>query len=129
MSTVLTRGPEGGGHEPIPGLLGDPAGALAGRRGGGWGGGGGARGAGGWRAPCGWAGAGGGPGGSPAAAAGPSVQGGGSPPPSPVLGYRLNAVAALSAASAWAVGLSNQGTIHPIRWDGRNWQRVPASGG
>ena len=46
-----------------------------------------------------------------------------------MLGYRLNGVAALSAASAWAVGLSNQGTIHPIRWDGRTWQRVPASGG
>src|SRR5262249_45116290 len=77
-----------------------------------------------------WGGAGGGGWArSPTAAAGPSVQAVGSPPASPVLGYRLNAVAALSAASAWAVGLSNQGTIHPIRWDGRSWQRVPAPAG
>src|SRR5215475_7312917 len=76
-------------------------------------------------ASCGVTGAGGGPGRS-ATAAGPSVQAVGSPPPSPLLGYRLNAVAALSAASAWAVGLSSQGTIHPIRWDGRSWHRVPA---
>src|SRR5215468_3655996 len=79
-------------------------------------------------ASCGGMGADGGPSRSAAAAAGPSVQAVGNPPRSPVLGYRLNAVAALSAASAWAVGLSNQGTIHPIRWDGRIWQRVPASG-
>src|SRR5262249_39193885 len=77
-----------------------------------------------------WGGAGGGGWArSPTAAAGPSVQAVGSPPASPVLGYRLNAVAALSAASAWAVGLSNQGTIHPIRWDGRSWQRVLAPAG
>src|SRR5262249_61121433 len=80
----------------------------------------------------GWPPGGGGGGGaararSPPAPAGPSGRAAGGP--SLVLGSRLNAVAALSAASAWAVGLSSQGTIHPIRWDGRSWHRVPASGG
>src|SRR5215831_15699706 len=77
-------------------------------------------------ASCGVTGASGAPGRSPAASAGLSVRAAGGP--SLVLGYRLNAVAALSAASAWAVGLSSQGIVHPIRWDGRSWQRVPVSG-
>ena len=61
---------------------------------------------------------------SPAATAGAPVRQVG-----PALGYRLNGVAALSAASAWAAGLTNQGRLHVIRWDGRAWRQVPAPGG
>ena len=79
-------------------------------------------------ASCGMAGVHGGPGRNTAAAAGPSGTAVGSPPPSPVLGYQLNGVAAVSATSAWVVGTTNRLTPHVIRWDGRAWQRVPVPG-
>src|SRR5262252_5380164 len=79
-------------------------------------------------ASCGVAGANGGPRRSPAAAGGSVVRAVSSPPPSPVLGYQLNGVAAVSAASAWAVGTTNRITGQVIRWDGEDWQRVPAPG-
>jgi hypothetical protein len=66
-------------------------------------------------ASCGVAGANGGAGRGPAAS-----------PGSPVLGYRLNAVAAVPGASVWAVGLTSQGSVHAIRWDGRAWRPVPS---
>src|SRR6516164_6292136 len=63
-----------------------------------------------------------------AAAAAPSATAAGTLPPSPVLGYQLNGVAAVSATSAWAVGTTNRITLHVIRWDGRAWQRVRLPG-
>src|SRR5215469_5645576 len=79
-------------------------------------------------ASCGTAGAHGGPVHSTAPAAGPTVQAVGSPPPSPVLGYQLNGVAAISATSAWAAGSTDRITVHMIGWDGRTWRRVPIHG-
>ena len=79
-------------------------------------------------ASCGVAGANGGPRQSPAAPVGSVVPTLGSPSPSPVLGYQLNGVAAVSAASAWAVGTTNRITGHVIRWDGQPGAD-PASGG
>ena len=46
-----------------------------------------------------------------------------------MLGDQLNGVAAVSAASAWAAGTTNQITLHLIRWDGKSWQPVPTPGG
>ena len=64
-----------------------------------------------------------------AGAYGEAGRGPAASPGSPVLGYRLAAVAAVPGAGAWAVGLSSQGSVHAIRWDGRAWRPVPAPGG
>ena len=72
-------------------------------------------------ASCGVTGAHGGPAHTPAAVAGARAG--------RVLGYRLNSVAALSDASAWATGLTNQATLHVLRWDGQTWRQVPVRGG
>ena len=65
--------------------------------------------------------------GSGAAARSP-VRAMGSPPRSPMPGYLLNGVSAVSAASAWAAGMSAEAALHVARWDGQNWQPVPAPG-
>src|SRR5215471_12554368 len=74
-----------------------------------------------------------GPGRHGAAVAGSPVRALRGAAPSPVLGFRLNGITALSAASAWAVGASDQGPLrlirHVVRWDGRAWRVVPAPGG
>jgi len=73
-------------------------------------------------ASCGVARPGGGPARSPAAVTGAVARAAG-----PVLGFRLNGVAAVSAGDAWAVGLSHLGAaLHVIRWDGQAWRQVPA---
>src|SRR5215470_1419490 len=80
-------------------------------------------------AACGVTATNGGPGPGTPASPRSRVPKAGSPGPSLVFGYRLNSVAALSAGSAWAVGLSHQGAVRVVGWDGRAWRQVPAPGG
>jgi hypothetical protein len=47
-------------------------------------------------------------------------------PGSVVLSYQLNGVAALSAASAWAVGTTDSTDPRVVHWNGRTWTIVPS---
>jgi hypothetical protein len=51
------------------------------------------------------------------------------PTASLTMGGQLDCVAAVPAASAWAVGTSSLGNPQIIRWNGRGWQREPTPGG